>query len=287
MILRNRVIFSDNGTLKDLSEALNNHVSGNATLPIVAAQDYLFLGADAPFNHRWVEVGTANTNAAKVSEIAVWDGTKWTACAEIIDDTLNSAGTIGFSKSGRLAWVPDKNKPGWSRDDTQAVSGAEITGLETVKIYNLFWVRIKFSADMSGTTALSYLGWKFANDEDLYNLKPEFDTTEARERFKTGITTFDQVHFEAAKQVTRDLKSAQVLDSENQVIEWEVLRLPAIYKAAELIYSGYGSDWEKERLLALEEYRRAMKVDLFNVDQNANASLDVYESNFRQGRLNR
>jgi hypothetical protein len=287
MILRNRVIWSDNGVLKDVSETLNNHISGTLTLPLVAAEDYLFLGADAPFNHRWVEVSTVNAQAAKIDQISIWDGNDWRATAEVIDGTLNSAGTVGFAQSGRIAWVPDKDVPGWARDHTSDTSGHVITGLSSIKVYDLFWARLRFSADLTAGTTLKFLGYKFANDEDLYDLWPEFDTTEARTRFKSGTTTFNLIHFEAAKQVIRDMKSEKVLSFEGQILEWEVLRLPAVHKAAELIYNAYGSDFKDELIEARTRYKESMKVELFNVDRNQNASLDVHERSHRVGSLYR
>lgn len=285
MILRNRVIWSDNGTLKDISEVLNNHISGTQVIPFVAAEDFLFLGADAPFNHRWVEVSVANVLTAKISEIALWDGNAWQPAVEIIDGTLNSAGTVGLSASGRIAWVPDREESGWASDDTFVSAREQVTGLGAIKVYDLYWARIKMSADITLTTTIAFMGYKFANDEDLYSLWPEFNSTEAKERFKTGITTWDQVHFEAAKQVIRDLKGDQVLDFEGQILEWEVLRVPAIHKAAEIIYNAYGSDFEEERQSARNRFKEAMKVDLFNIDRNNTGGLEPKERSFRTGRL--
>lgn len=287
MILRNRVIWSDNGVLKDLSESLNNHVSGSSVIPFVAAEDYLYLGADAPFNHRWFEVKVVNAATAKISEIALWDGSEWKPVVEIIDDTLNSTGTVGFSKSGRIAWQPDRFKTGWARENTNENGITRIPGLGGVTIYDLYWARIKISADVTVGMELAYLGWKFANDEDLYSLWPEFDQTVAKNRFKSGITTWDQVHFEAAKQVIRDLKSQQVLDFEGQILEWEVLRVPAIHKAAEIIYSAYGSDFTVERQEARNRFKESMKVELFNIDRTQDADLNVKERSTRTGRMYR
>lgn len=284
MILRNRVIWSDNGVLKDISDAVNNHISGTKVIPIVAAQDYIYLGSDAPFNHRWFELGVVNALASKI-EVALWDGSQWVDAVEVIDLTLDSTGLKTLAQSGRMVWVPNRQKTSWSRDDTKDHANNVITGLGTVTIYDLFWARLKFTGDLTAGTELKYLGWKFAGDEDLYSLYPEFDTTEARERFKPGLTTWDQVHFEAAKQVLRDLKSTQVITSENQVIEWEVLKLPSVYKTAELIFSNFGEDFQEERKLSIDRYKKAMQADLFNVDQDGNAELNVRDLTFRTGRL--
>lgn len=284
MLLKNRVIWSDNGTLKDVSDLLNNHISGTQTLPIVAAEDYIYLGSEAPFNHRWIEVGTVNTADCRIT-VALWDGATWRNAVETIDLTLNSAGTKTLSESGILAWVPDKNLPTWSRDDTRDTSSNIITGLGNVTIYNLYWARLQFSADLLAGTTIGFIGHKFANDEDLYSLYPEFNTSEAKTRFKTGLTTFDQVHFEAAKAVIRDLKSQDVITSGNQLLEWETFRIPAIHKAAELIYNAYGLDYDEDRKLARTNYKEGLNVDLFNVDVNENASLDIKELSFRTGRM--
>lgn len=286
MILRNRVIFSDNGTKKDLSDDLNNHVSGTSPLPFVTAEDYLYLGSEAPFNHRWLEVGVVNANVSTPA-IDIWDGANWIPCAEVIDLTKDASGTKSLSKSGMIMWVPDKYKTTWNRDDTQDNGSNVITGLSDLKIYGLFWVRIKWSADLSATATLAFMGHKFANDEDLYSIYPEFETTESKNRFKTGISTWDQVHFEATKQVIRDLKGQDVIASGNQILDVEVMKLPAIHKAAELIYSALGQDWAEEREQAKFRNRDSMKIELFNVDKNEDAVLDAKEMRTRVGTLTR
>jgi len=286
MILQNRVLWSDNGTLKNLSLIMNNHISGSQVLPIVGSQDYIYLGSDAPFNHRWVEVKVANTDSLSIA-VEYWDGKNWVQCVEVIDETVNSAGTASLNKSGFITWVPNRKKTGWSADDTNDGNGNVITGLDSVTIYDLFWVRLKFTGSASGTTELSFLGHKFSNDEDLFNLYPEFETTEAKERFKDSLTKWDQLHFEAAKQIIRDLKSNRVINSGNQVLEVDVFKLPSIHKVAELIFSAYGTDWEKDKQQALVEYKRAMAVDLFNVDLDQDGRLSSVESKARAGMLYR
>jgi hypothetical protein len=76
-----------------------------------------------------------------------------------------------------------------------------------------------------------------------------------------------------------------VIDFEGQVLEWEVLRLPCIHKAAELIFTAYGSDFEEYRQSARNRFKEAMKVELFSVDVNNNARIDPRERSNRVGRL--
>ncbi len=284
MILKNRVIWSNNGVLTELSMVMNNHISGSKIFDVNGSQDYLFLGSDAPFNHRWVEVKVANT-ASLALGVDYWDGKEWVPVAEVVDETVDATGAKSLSQSGMITWVPDKKKAGWSRDDTKDSSSNVITGLGTITIYDLFWVRLRYTGTASSTTELSYMGNKFANDEDLYSLYSEFETTEAKERFKDGLTTWDSLHFEAAKMVIRDLKSDKVINSGNQILEAETFRLPAIHKVAELIYGAYGTDWKDDKAAAYLAYKQAMAADLFNVDINENALLEVSEVQSRAGRI--
>ena len=284
MILRNRVIWSDNGTIKDLSENLNNHISGTHVINYVAGQDYIYFGSDAPFNHRWIEISVANV-VPSVLTVELWDGSAWKAVAETIDQTRNAVGDTSLSLSGRIIWVPDKQKTSWSADDTADHSGSVITGLGSVKIYDMFWARLSWSVSWTGTAALAFIGYKFANDEDLYSYYPEFNQTEAKNRFKPLMTTWDQVHFESAKEVIREMKSNRTIDFEGQILEWEALRIPAIHKAAEIAYSGYGSDWKDEKEQARIRFKDAMKLEIWNVDQNGNAQIDSREKAFRTGNL--
>jgi len=286
LLLKNRFIWSDNGTLKDISNNLNNHISGAQVIPFVASEDAFYFGSEAPFNHRWFEVFVINDQVS-IPSVSIWDGALWQPVAEVIDLTSNSAGTTTLNKSDRIMWVPDKQKASWMRDDTNDGAGNIITGLSGIKIYNLFWVKMTFSGDIKATTALSYVGHKFCNDEDLYNLYPEFNTNEARNRFKLSLTTFDQIHFEAAKEIIRDLREIEVIHSSNQILDWEVLRIPSIHKSAEMIFNGFGTDWKEEQDRARQYYKQTRKLDIFNVDINANGTLDVRELQSRSGRLTR
>lgn len=286
MLLKNRVFWSDNGVLKDISNNLNNHISGTEVIPFVADEDAFYFGSEAPFNHRWFETSVVNDQAS-IPSVSIWEGNSWIPCVECIDLTANSAGTTTLTKSDRIIWVPDKQKASWSRDDTNDGSGNVITGLSGVTIYNLFWAKMTFSGDFKATTAIAYIGHKFCNDEDLYNLYPEFNTNEAKARFKSGLTTFDQIHFEAAKEVIRDLKDIQVISSGNQILEWEVLRIPAIHKSAEMIFNAWGNDWKEEQDRARQYYKQTRRLDIFNVDLNSNGMLELKEIQYRSGRLSR
>ena len=121
MILKNRVIWSNNGVLTELSMVMNNHISGSKIFDVNGSQDYLFLGSDAPFNHRWVEVKVANT-ASLALGVDYWDGKEWVPVAEVVDETVDATGAKSLSQSGMITWVPDKKKAGWSRDDTKILA---------------------------------------------------------------------------------------------------------------------------------------------------------------------
>jgi len=174
MLLTNRVILSDNTVLTDLSINLNNFKSGTETVVLVAAEDFLFVGSDLPFNHRYLDIGTANSNASVLS-VSLWDGDTFSAAVDTIDETDSSGVTL--AQSGVFSWKLDKNK-NWSRKDTE-----DVTGLTTLTIYHLFWARFAVSADLSGGTTLNTVGNKFSSDADLGVLYPELVTSDAKNRF--------------------------------------------------------------------------------------------------------
>lgn len=285
MFLKNRIIFSDNGTRKDFTHKLNNYISQTEVMDFVSNDDYLYLGSEAAFNHRWIELETVNTSASTLSEIAVWDGDEWKTVVEIIDLTKNDAGDTSLSKSGIISWVTDKDQTLWVRDDTDDTSNNQIIGLEDLNIYDLFWVRLKWSADLDVTTELKAITHKFADDEDLFNLWPEFDTDEARERYRDGTTTYDQVHFESAQEIIKDLKRQGVLATPDQILEWSNFRTSSVHKAAEILFRNFGKDWDEEWKKARQAYTESIKIDLFDIDQNNNARLDPREIQFRSGNL--
>lgn len=270
MLVNQRIIWKDNTTLKDLSLELNDLVSQNYTIGFVAAQDNLYIGSDLPFNHRYFVVATAN-DVVSVASVKIWNGNDWVSAVDVLDQT--AVAQKAFGQTGILSWTTERNAS-WSIEDTTE----NISDLSTLKIYNMYWVKLTYSVDWKSTTALAYVGHKFAKDEDLgvYGYA-ELNTTDMKTAYEAGKTTWDHQHVAAAEQIVRYLRKKYIIQSKSQILDWEQFNEAAIHKVAEIIYFSFGEDYEDRRKKAEEKYYAAMNLGIFQVDRNQDGKLDDVE----------
>lgn len=270
MILNNRIIYSDNGVFTDLSVALNDYHVGTSTVAVVAAEDAIYVGSDLPFNHRFIEVTTANDQTSVMS-VELFDGSSWNAAVDVIDQTAASGRTL--AQSGSVSWNKDKRK-GWARRDT-----ADIPALSSLVIYNLFWARFKFTANLKSTTALGFVGQKFSNDTELAGYWPQLVRSEVYAQWDAGTkTSWNEQHYQSAEKIIQDLKKKGVIYTDAQVLNWEIFKEASIHKTAEIIMNAFGKDWEKPRDEAKARYADALDLFLFEIDKNQNTLLDESET---------
>lgn len=275
-MLNNRIIYSDNGTLIDVTEALNNFHSLTETLTLVAAEDAIYIGGLMPFNHRFFQMAVVNAAASRIS-IDLWDGKGWEPAADILDQTLDSTRTKTLSRSGQISWALDRNK-GWAANDTEDMTGS---GLQTLKITGLYWARIKFTANLTAAIQIQFIGHLFSRDEDLGSLYPDLNTTEAKTQFNNGVagkTTWDEQAAEAARVIIRDLQNLGVIVSEEQLIRWDLFNEASIHKTAEIIFNSQGDDAKDNKDAARIYYKEALSRAVNQVDMNKNTRLDEKES---------
>jgi len=282
----NRVIFSDNGTLKDYSTSMNKYVgSSTKTFPVVAADDFIFIGSDLPFNHRYIDVDTGNTTASAIT-VAVWDGTEWKDAVEVNDETEDSSGAT-LAQSGLLSWVPDKDE-GWMKDDTVDSNGSNpITGLSSVTIYGLYWARLKFSADIDVGTTLNYFGQKFNEDADLGVPYPELVLSSVQDAFKSGKTDWDEQAFLAAEEIASDLVRKRIAVSRDQILEPGIFKDVGVHKTAEIIFRAFGTPQKEKRDIARADYAHALNKVIYHIDKNKNARRNLHEKRLGEGWLTR
>lgn len=295
MILNNRIIWSDNSTLKDLGVNLNNFHSGEENIPIIAAEDKIFFGSILPFNHKWFEIGAVpNAAAAKISAIEVWDGDEWHEVAEIIDQTSLAGAT--FAQSGYVSWVPDKEE-GWRRDDTRDTDGSidpiiglgNSTGVEAVTnpitIYDLYWNRFIFDSDLTAGTTLKFVGHKFSTIDDLGDIYPDLIKPNVIAQFESGKTDWKEQEFVAARQIIADLERDAVIKTRDNILNWERFTRASIEKIAEIAFKAFGDDWADNRKLARDSYWSALNSGKKEIDRNRNARKDPQESIDSQGEM--
>ncbi len=282
MLLNNRVIYSDNGTIDDISNEMSDINTGSKVIPVVAAEDYLFIGSELPFNHRYISVSVANDQASSVS-VDLWDGTAWVAAVDVQDFTAVSGATLG--QSGHIMWSLHPNYS-WMKDDTN-YNSETITGLSSARIFGLYWARLSFSANLKNTTAIKYMGHKFAEDIDLKNRYPDLIRTTVLAQFATGKTNWEEQHILAAESIIKDLKAKKVMVSANQILDYRIFTEAAVYRLAEMIFMGLGRDYNEIRKEAEYKYNKAISMGQYNLDDNQDTRLTIGESVSSQGWLRR
>lgn len=266
-----RVLFSDNGVLTDLSVKMSDYNQGNQLLTITAAEDYIYIGAYYPFNAKFFKMKTVATIVSSPT-IEYWTGGNgWKSSVEVIDETN------GFKNNGFVTMVPNKDF-GWTREDTN-----KITALYSKVIYDLFWMRIKFSADT--VIDLEWIGELFSNDYDLGAEFPDLLRTQTLDSFKTGKTDWEEQHVIAAKVIIDDMKARKIINFKEQILDRKELTLAAVQKCAALIYSSFGDDYADQKKESELEYQKRLKKDIFNIDTAESATITPNTQTFRQGYL--
>jgi len=272
-----RVIYSDNGTLSDKSVDMENYHAGSLTMTLLAAEDAIYIGSRLPFNHLYFKVDTANTNASVMS-ISYWDGSTFASVVDLIDETASSGKSL--AQSGFVTWTPNKNT-GWQREDTE-----DITALSDVVIYDQYWLKVSFSADLSADVVLSWVGQVFSDDNDLGAEYSDLARSAMISAFESGKTTWQEQHVTAAKVIIQDLISKGLIIEKEQILERNDFKLASVSKCAEIIYGGLGDDYKDNKEAARNEYRNRIAKVLPKVDKDRNAREDSYER-YTQGSLYR
>jgi len=271
-----RVFKNDNGAITDLT--LDNENNGvNMAFPIVAAEDEIIIGKFYPFNNLELLVSTANTNAS-VMAIQYWATNEWVSAVDILDGTSSSGVSLG--QSGGVQFSPITAKR-WTRTvDTSDTSNTP-PELQTETIYNLYFLKIKFSADLSAGTELKRIFYKFTDEQAMSGLDMELT------KYKTtfGVTDWEQQIFTASKELLIDLKSRSLVQNEGQLLRLEDVYLPCAYRALAIIYFNLGDDYTDKRSEAFKMYNDLMKPDNFTVDLNANGQIDENEIDVTVRRL--
>lgn len=280
MLLNNRIIWEDDTTLKDISKNMNDIFANTTTFPFVVTDDYLYLGSDLPFNHRYFDITTVNAVAATVS-VSIWDGTSWVAAVDVIDDTSNSSG-VSLSQSGIIRWVTDRNQ-GWGIESTTE----DVPALSTLKIYDLYWVRLSWSASLTAGTVLNYIGHKFATDTQLEGYYPDLVRSTMIDAFKTGKTNWKEQHILAAEELIADLKRKRDIISAQQILNPEQFNLAGIHKVAEIIFRSFGEDYKDQKLQASIDYKSALNAVPLEIDRSEDGHKERSEQVFVTGLVRR
>lgn len=248
----------------DVSLALNDFRSA-AYVFAYATTSALYVGAEVPFNHLWIDVSVANVVTAAAA-VELWYANAWHAAVDIVDGT--AAGGKSLAASGRLQWTPNRTSSwDWSLDSN------DVTGLSGTAIYDLYWAKLTWNANLTASTALLYVGQKFASDAELTSFYPDLASTALMAAYKAGKTSWNEQHYMAAEIVARDLIGRKAIHARGQILDHSRFIEPACHKVAEIIYRGIGSAFMPHALEASKRYGSSMNRDFFRVDRDLDARL--------------
>jgi hypothetical protein len=274
-MLTHRVFFADNGTLTDRSLEARG---GGFTATIVAAEDYIYLGQMYPFNSFYVDISSAQANASVLS-IEYWEGNTWAAAVDVLDETSSSGVTL--AQSGVVRFTTDDEER-WQRvQDTSEETS--LGDLENATIYDMYWIRMKFSADTTAT-GISQISYKFTDDDTLSGLDPDID--QYLTNWESGKTNWTEQIILASTQVTIDLKKNGLLDDVAQLLRIDrEIELLTAYKTLITIYSGLGGDkFNQKKADTVLTYNDLIGGITVAVDKDGDGLLDRSELNVKVGR---
>lgn len=276
---KQRVIWDDNGILKDISKPLNDFRGAhNVVIDYKSATDSIYIGTELPFNSRYFKVGTTN-NLSSNASIAVWDGNSWVPTKDVIDETQEShLHDTSLFKNGSISFVLDRDDRGWGSEQ----DSNDIPNLAGTFIYDLFWSKWTWSADWKNTTSLSYIGSLYSTDNDLATFYPDLMNIDLMSAFETGKTDWLDQGISAAEAIERELRSKSIIMRREQLFDWSLLIEASIHKTAEIIYGGLGSAYNEAKKLALESYIKAINLKYFETDMNGDGFLSPVEQRHSQ-----
>lgn len=268
---KQRVLWDSAGTIFDVSADLNDFRRGSYVLPIASATDALYIGTELPFNHKFFDVSVPNAEESAIT-VELWNGTEWKTAIDLRDGTSLAAKT--FAQDGTISFVPDPDFSNWHCED----DSTDIPDLASgPRIVDLYWAKISFSADLTSTCALSYVGDVFSDDDDLDDYYPDLAKQNLKTAFATGKTNWQAQAFAAGEEIVRDLKRQAVLRRREQIMDTTLLTIPSIHKTASIIYGGLGASYREAAALAQEKYVKTLDLGAFEVDTNGDGKTDVFE----------
>lgn len=273
--MNKRVFYAQNDILQDLSVNLNKYDSIESELTYISGENYIYIGSRLPFNSIYFKLIQLNENPANMY-VEVWDGESWEFVDELIDETN------GFKKSGYITFTPNRDA-GWEMEDTDA----PIAGLQNVVIYDKYWMRVTFDADLTDPVSISWIGHIFADDSDLESEYPDLGKASVKAAFKAGKTNWEEQLVRASEIVIEDLMINRNIIDSSQILDRYDYRSATIQKCAEIIFNAFGDDFVDQKQRAREEYQRRLSIPTKKIDLNANAVEEVSEARNTQGWLGR
>jgi hypothetical protein len=262
-----RLIKSDNGVLTDISLD-NQNESKTCLLNLTTGEDYIYIGQQYPFNNFYYKSAVANDVSAVLS-IEYWDGSFWKAAVDVLDAT--SANGASLANSGAVQFTPNYHYR-WARvyDTSETFAPAE---LQSLTIYNLYWIRLKWSATLKATTASKKFTYAFSTHQQINHR----DSTIGPYLPSFNLTSWEDPIITASMDVVLDLKRKNLIIHEGQILRFDDVTNATNWRTLINIYRDLGGDYKDKHDAASKEYYRSIDMKGFTFDKNENAFVETDE----------
>lgn len=273
-----RVWFSDDGTLSDISLKVQEDVA--TVIPFVAAEDFLYIAQDVPFNNFYLEMDTANTATSTV-QVQTWANNQWSDVVNTLDGTDVAGATLG--RDGVIQFIPDRDDSWTFVSDTTKETDPDFGLTSALTIYDKYWLRVKFDNDLDVGTAIRKLGYAFTTDQALMEIDPEIDNYLGS--WGSGKTDWSEQIMLGSRIVAADLKGKGFIENPGQLLRMaDGIHDATAFRTLSLIYSKLGPGYDFQRQNALTEYDKLMRAPL-TVDKGRDGRADAGELNNTTGGL--
>jgi hypothetical protein len=266
--MNNRVFYKSVSGLQDVSSTLSSYLEKDFTFNYVEG-DFLYVGARLPFNHLYFKVNSPNETPRNM-KIEFWEGNRWREVVDIIDSTNT------FNTSGHIEFTPDKEYQWWRYDTNY--SNSKIPELETITVYDKYWLRISFDGNLDEDVSLNFIGNLFSDDLNLKLEYPDLLRSNVLASFEAGKTNWNDQHLRASEILIKDLIDIGVIKEKGQILNWRDYIDTNIHKVAEIIFNSFGDSYVDNTIAARREYQDRLNKRIHRVDRNNDAIESIEDS---------
>lgn len=201
------ILHDDNGVFVDHSAFAADMSRDDFSVELIAAEDYLYIGFEKPFNAAYFEVVTANSNSGSMA-LEYYDGTSWVS-RDLADESL------GLARSGFMFW---------DREDMATT---------TINALDAFYVRLKPSVD-SSVMSIRGINIVFSDDSMLAN---EFEEINNVNLLAPGATSHILKHIGSRNEIVQRLRNRGYIKYDSasgyeNITPWDLLDVHEIKQAS-------------------------------------------------------
>ena len=263
-----RTIWNDNGVMKDFSVESQNREAYE--IAFEAANDFIYVAQYYPFNNVFLELGVVNDQSSVVS-VDYFTGNQWTAMVDIVDGTKSAGKSLG--KSGIIQFSPDQFN--WTNvNDPRKLNAS--SGINSLAIFDMYWIRIKFSANLKATTSIKSLNYAFSSDRLLASIDPEIDNYKNAWGGVSKTDWIEQILL-GSQLVVAEFKSKGLILGNGNILRFDDVCLAATYRTLMIIYAILGKDFADKYANAEKEFKALMDIKRFTFDKNQDGKVQQNE----------